>query len=70
MTHPAPDKVYRNLTRLENADAVQGASYRKDAIEVLADLDVSVDVRQAISERLDQADHLMALKNVDPDDSY
>lgn len=70
MTHPSPDKVYKNLERLANADTVHGATYRQDAVEVLADLDVNVDIRQAISERLEQVNHLLVLKNVDADDSY
>lgn len=70
MTHPSPGKVYKNLELLENADTIHGASYRRDAVEVLADLDVNVEVRQAISERLEYANHLMVLQNVDADDSY
>jgi len=69
-THPAPDKVYKNLEKLDTADTAHGAEYRRDAVEVLADLDVDVEVRQAIADRLDTADHLMTLKNVDAEDSY
>ena len=70
MTAPTPEKVYENLNQLDKADTARSADYRKDAVEVLADLAVSVDVRQAIADRLDQADHLMTLRNVDAEDSY
>jgi len=69
-THPSPDKVYENLTKLDNADTAQSAEYRQDAVEVLADLDIDVEVRQEIADRLDDANHLMTLKNVDSEDSY
>lgn len=69
-THPTPEKVYENLEKLDSADTAHGAEYRQDAVEVLADLDVDVDVRQAIADRLDTADHLMTLRNVDAEDSY
>lgn len=69
-THPSPDKVYENLDKLENATTAQSAVYRQDAVEVLADLDVDVEVRQEIADRLDNANHLMTLKNVEPEESY
>jgi hypothetical protein len=70
MTHPAPETVYENLNQLDQTDTVRSADYRRDAIEVLADLDVNVDVRIAIADRLDQANHLLTLKHVDAEDSY
>ncbi|MEL6384661.1 MAG: hypothetical protein AAFQ89_19820 [Cyanobacteria bacterium J06626_18] len=68
--HPAPEKVYENLKQLEQVDVAKGASYRQDAIAVLADTDVSMDMRDAIADRLGEANHLMTLKNVDPEESY
>ena len=69
-THPSPDQVYENLKKLANADTAQSAEYRQDAVEVLADLEVDVEVRQEIADRLDDANHLMTLNNVDGEDSY
>ena len=69
-THPAPDKVYENLKKLADASTAQSAEYRQDAVEVLADLEVDVEVRQEIADRLDDANHLMTLNNVDGEDSY
>ncbi len=68
--HPAPEKVYENLEQLGQVDVAQGATYRKDAVDVLADTDVSLEMRTAIADRLGQADHLLSLKNVDPEESY
>ena len=68
--HPAPEKVYENLENLGEVDVAQGATYRKDAVDVLADADVSVEMRTAIADRLGQEDHLLSLKNVDPEESY
>jgi len=70
MTHPAPEKVFENLKKLDKADTSQSAEYRQEAVEVLADLDIDVEVRQEIADRLDAANHLMTLKNVDSEDSY
>jgi len=72
MTHtpPSPDKVYENLEKIDKTDTAQSAVYRQDAVAVLADLDVDVEVREEIADRLGDANHLMGLKNVDSDDSY
>ncbi|KGF71656.1 hypothetical protein DO97_16965 [Neosynechococcus sphagnicola sy1] len=70
MTHPSPAKVYENLKFLERVDTLRSASYRQQAIDVLADLDVSLTWRQAISERLVDANQRLTLKNVDAEDSY
>lgn len=69
-THPSPDQVYENLKKLDKADTAHSAEYRQNAVEVLADLDVDIETRQAIADRLDVANHLMTLKNVDAEDSY
>lgn len=68
--HPAPEKVYENLQQLEQVDVAQSATYRQEAIAVLADTTVSLDWRNAIADRLGQTNHLLSLKNVDPEESY
>ena len=68
--HPSTDKVYENLEKQDQADTAQSAEYRQDAVEVLADLEVDIEVRQEIADRLDDANHLMTLNNVDGEDSY
>ncbi|MBE7383226.1 MAG: hypothetical protein F6J95_017645 [Leptolyngbya sp. SIO1E4] len=66
----SPEEVYKNLEQIDQADTVHGADYRRQAIAVLSDLHVSLEWRQAIAKRLDQADHLLALRTVDGEDSY
>ena len=71
MTTYSPDKVYENLEQLERGiDPVLKAVYRQQAVETLADVDVSLSWRQAIAQRLDQANRLLVLNNVDAEDSY
>lgn len=69
-TPPSPDEVYENLEKIDKTDTAQSAVYRQDAVEVLADLDVDIEVREEIADRLGDANHLMVLKNVDSEDSY
>jgi hypothetical protein len=62
--------VYHNLRLLEQVDAVRSAHYRQQAQEVLADSRISLRWRQAISNRLQQANHLLEMQTVETDDSY
>jgi Fe2+ or Zn2+ uptake regulation protein len=70
MTVISPQTVYDNLNRLEQEDVVESAVYRELAQAALADPDVSLNWRQAIAERLSQANHLLAMLTVGKDDSY
>ncbi|MEM7794949.1 MAG: hypothetical protein AAF579_10940 [Cyanobacteria bacterium P01_C01_bin.118] len=70
MDKPSPKTIYENLNDLEKVDIVTSARYRQLAQAVLADPTVSETLRQNIAERLQQANHLLALKNVDGDESY
>lgn len=65
----SPQEVYENLNLLEKVDTVSSAFYRQQAQEVLADTTVSMKWRAAIAERLNQANHLLALLTV-TEDSY
>jgi hypothetical protein len=64
-----PKEVFAHLQHLEDVDAVQGAAYREEAQEVLADDQVSLKWRKAIADRLNQANHDLALHTV-TEDSY
>ena len=66
----SPKIIYENLNDLEKVDTVTSARYRQLAQSVLADPSVSETLRQNIAERLQQANHLLALKSVDGDESY
>ncbi|NJL47641.1 MAG: hypothetical protein HC929_09345 [Leptolyngbyaceae cyanobacterium SM2_5_2] len=65
-----PKEVLKHLEQLEQGDIVQSASYREEAQEVLADNSVSLKLRQAIADRLNQANHDLALHTVSSEDSY
>jgi hypothetical protein len=54
----------------DQANASHSAESREEAVEVIADPNVDAEVRQAVAERLEQADNRMTLGNVDPEDSY
>jgi hypothetical protein len=66
----SPQMVYDNLRLLEQVDVVTSASYRELAQEVLADPDVSFSWRQAIADRLNQANQLLEMLTVGVNDSY
>jgi hypothetical protein len=66
----SPQVAYDNLSLLDNVDASQSALYRQVAQEVLADLDVSFSWRQAIADRLNQANHQLAHQPAADEDSY
>jgi DNA-binding PadR family transcriptional regulator len=66
----SPQTIYDNLSLLEQEDVVNSARYRQLAQDVLANPEVSLSWRQAISERLNQANRLLAMLTVGKDDSY
>jgi hypothetical protein len=70
MTVISPQAVYVNLQFLDQEDAVKTASYRELAQEILANPDVSLSWRQAIADRLNDANRLLARLTVARDDSY
>lgn len=66
----SPRTVYDNLNLLEQVDTARSALYRRQAQEVLANPNVSLSWRQAIADRLNQANCLLGLRTVGGDDSY
>lgn len=70
MTPLSPQSVYENLDLLEQVDVSQSADYREQAQEILADPEVSMTWRQAIADRLRQANLLLAKRTVTSGDSY
>lgn len=65
-----PQDVLEHLKHLEEVDTVQGAEYREEAQEALADNTISLKMRRAIADRLNQANHDLALHTVTTDESY
>ena len=66
----SPETVYENLNKLDQVDLTTSAEYREMAQEVLADSDVNKDVREAIADRLNQANKQLINTTVSKTDSY
>ncbi|ABW31284.1 MULTISPECIES: hypothetical protein [Acaryochloris] len=67
---PSPQTVYDNLNLLEQVDKVSSAQYRQMAQDILADPEVSLQWREAIAERLNQANRQLGLQTANDGDSY
>ena len=66
----SPQTAYDNLRLLEQVDVAISALYRQLAQDVLANSEVSLSWRQAIADRLNQANHMLEMVTVDDNDSY
>jgi hypothetical protein len=66
---PSAQTVYENLEQVDQVDALTSATYRESAQEVLADPEVSLDMREAIADRLHEANHELTI-HAPNDDSY
>ncbi len=66
----SPETVYENLNQLDQVDLTTSAEYREMAQEVLADSEVARDVREAIADRLNQANQQLINTTVSKTDSY
>ena len=66
----SPQTVYENLDQLDRVDLTTSAEYREMAQEVLADHEVNCDVREAIADRLNQANQQLTNTTVSKTDSY
>jgi len=63
-------KLYEDLANIDKMDVTQGARCREQAQKVLANTSISLNWRDAIAERLHEANHTLAIKTVTSDDSY
>jgi hypothetical protein len=66
----SPQIAYTNLKLLDDVNAASSALYRELAQEVLADPKISLSWRQAIADRLNQANNLLTMRTINGDDSY
>jgi hypothetical protein len=66
----SPETAYDNLKLLERVDPVKSAHYRELAQEVLADPEISLGWRDAISDRLNQANHELTIESIIDENSY
>ena len=62
--------VYDNLAQIDRVDTTTSAMYRQSAQEVLADPEISLEWRKAISDRLNQVNHELTVHAHVDDDSY
>ncbi len=63
-------KLYEDLAGIGAMDVDKGAQCREQAQQVLANPKISLNWRDAIAERLHEANHILAIKTVTDDDSY
>jgi hypothetical protein len=67
----SPQVAYENLGHLDQVDLETSANYHQMALDLIADLNISLDWRQLIADRLNAADQLLGMLAVgDRDDSY
>jgi hypothetical protein len=62
--------VYDNLAKIDRIDATTSAMYRQSAQEILANPEISLEWRKAISDRLNQVNHELTVHAHVDDDSY
>jgi hypothetical protein len=70
MSHPAPETVYEKLKYLDHGDIAISAMYRQWAQDVLTDPDVDLEWKNAIADRLNQANRMLGIANANENDSY
>ena len=63
-------KLYDDLANIGQMDMAASAKCREQAQQVLANTNVSLNWRDAIAERLHEANHTLTIKTVTGDDSY
>lgn len=63
-------KLYEDLANIDQMDMTASAECRELAQQVLANPKISLNWRDAIAERLHEANHTLTIKTVKGDDSY
>jgi len=63
-------KLYDDLANIDQMDLAKSAECRENAQQVLANPSISLNWRDAIAERLHEANHTLAIKTVTDGDSY
>jgi hypothetical protein len=62
--------IYKNLEQIDRVDPTTSAIYRQSAQEILANPEISLEWRKAISDRLNQVNHELTVHAHVDDDSY
>jgi hypothetical protein len=70
MSEVSPKNIYHNLRLLDRVDIVTSAMYRQQAQEILANPGISQTWRQAIANRLYQANRQLEMMAAGSEDSY
>jgi len=63
-------KLYEDLANIDSMETTESAQCRESAQQVLANPKISLNWRDAIAERLHEANHTLGIKTVTGDDSY
>ena len=63
-------RLYEDLANIDSMSLTESALCRELAQQVLANPKISLNWRDAIAERLHEANHTLAIKTVTGDDSY
>ncbi|MCA1990680.1 MAG: hypothetical protein LDL41_01340 [Coleofasciculus sp. S288] len=66
----SPRTVYSNLRKIDQVDLMTSALYRELAQDVLARPGVSLAMKQAIADRLNQANNRLGRQTTGSEDSY
>lgn len=66
----SPRRVYSQLRKLDRADITTSAITRELAQDILANPEISLARRQAIAERLHQANNQLGMQSTAEEDSY
>ena len=62
--------IYKNLEQIDRVDPTTSAIYRQSAQEILANPEISLEWRKAISDRLNQVNHELTVHAHVDDESY
>lgn len=69
-TTVSAEKLYDNLSQLEQGDVVTSAVYRELAQDMLADPEINQNLRQAIADKLNEANRSLGIQSAGKNDSY
>lgn len=66
----SPRQVYSNLRKIDRVDLATSALYRELAQDILATPGISLAMKQAIADRLNQANRQLGIQSSGGEDSY
>lgn len=66
----SPRRVYSNLRKIDRVDLATSALYRELAQDILGTPGISLAMKQAIADRLNQANRHLGMQSSGGEDSY